>query len=108
MKHSAKVMAFGMALTTAMVPQALAQIHHPANVGPPPLMSPAQTQPQQKMQAPKQQNNDSRARGAAAGVAIRAAMTGNAAAGAVVGSFASRAEEPAEGVSNNPTNRRAL
>ena len=60
MKHSAKVMAFGVALTTAMVPQALAQTHHPANAGPPPIMSPAQqqTQTQQKMQAPKQQNTD--------------------------------------------------
>jgi hypothetical protein len=47
--------------------------------GPPPVMTPAQqqTQTQKKMQAPKQQNSDSRARGAAAGAANRD-FTGNA------------------------------
>ena len=95
MKRSAKVMALGMALSTAMVPQALAQTHHPANAGPPPVMSPApqQTQTQKKMQAPKQQDSDSRARGAAAGAANRD-FTGNAGKDAAAGGGTQNRQAP--------------
>jgi hypothetical protein len=94
MKRPAKVMALGMALTTTMVP-ALAQTHHPANAGPPPVMSPAQqqTQAQKKMQAPKQQNSDSRARGAAAGAANRD-LTGNAGKDAAAGGGTQNRQAP--------------
>ena len=69
MKHSTEVMSFvALFVTTAMGPQALAQTQ------PPPPAT----------QAPKQQNDHSRAKGAAAGAAIGAA-TGNAARGAAVG-----------------------
>ena len=86
MKRSAKVMAFGMALTTAIVPQALGQTHHPANAGPPPLMSPPrqQTQTQQKTQTQKQQTSHSRVGDTAAGAANRDA-TGNAGKDAAAG-----------------------
>jgi hypothetical protein len=95
MKHSARVMAFGIALTTAMVPQALAQKSHPANVGPPPLMGlpQQQTQTQQKMQAPKQQNTDSRARSAAAGAANRD-VTGTAGKDAAAGGGTQNRQAP--------------
>jgi hypothetical protein len=85
MKHSAKVMAFGMALTTAMVPQALAQKYHPPNAGTPPVMSPQQkAQTQQKTQTQKQQTSHSRVGDTAAGAANRDA-TGNAGKDAAAG-----------------------
>jgi hypothetical protein len=94
MKHSAKVMAFGMALTTAIVPQALAQKSHPANAGPPPLMSPQQkAQTQQKTQTQKQQTSHSRVGDTAAGAANRYA-TGNAGKDAAAGGGTRYAKPP--------------
>ena len=82
MKHSARVMSLLMALSSAIVPAAIAQT------------PPAETPPAQKPPAATQteQSSHPKASGAAKGAAI-GAMGGNAAKGAVIGAGHSRREE---------------
>ena len=86
MKHSARVMSLLMALSSAVVPAALAQTPPPAQT------PPAATQPPPKTEAPPKETAHPKASGAAKGAAI-GAMGGNAAKGAVIGAGHSRREE---------------
>ena len=79
MKHSLRVMSFAMAIsvTSAILPLATAQTQPATSTPPPPA---TQAQPP-TTQAQPQKNTHDKAKGAAAGAAIGAATTGNAATG---------------------------